>query len=78
MPEVELEPAPPARSEMLSYREAARLLGLPVGTLYTLVHTRRVPHVRLGGRLVRFSRLELERWVNERIVPERAKERRDA
>jgi excisionase family DNA binding protein len=56
---------------MLSYREAAKFLGLPVGTLYSLVHERRVPHVRIGARLVRFRRPELERWLGERAVREK-------
>jgi excisionase family DNA binding protein len=67
----EPEPEKPERAEMLSYREAAKFLGLPVATLYSLVRERRVPHVRLGLRLVRFPREELRRWVASRLVEER-------
>jgi excisionase family DNA binding protein len=53
----------------LSYTEAAALTGLPLGTLYALVAQRRIPHVRLGPRLVRFSRTQLEAWLSEHAVP---------
>ncbi|MGQ0506798.1 MAG: helix-turn-helix transcriptional regulator [Myxococcaceae bacterium] len=56
---------------MLSYPEAARVLGLALGTLYAMVHQRRIPHVRLGPRLVRFRRNELDAWLAGRSVPER-------
>jgi excisionase family DNA binding protein len=72
--EFQPDPKQSAVTQMLSYRESATLLGLPVGTLYSLVHARRVPHVRLGQRLVRFPRLELERWVNARTVREQGEE----
>jgi excisionase family DNA binding protein len=56
--------------EMLGYGEAAGLIGVPRGTLYAWVHDHRIPHVRLGARLVRFRRKELEAWLSERHVPE--------
>jgi excisionase family DNA binding protein len=59
-------------TQLFSYREAAKFLRLPVGTLYSMVHERRIPHVRMGVRLVRFPRPELERWVRECTVCERA------
>ena len=53
---------------LLTYEEAAELLGLKLGTLYSLVSTRRIPHVRLSGRLVRFERSTLEEYIAERRV----------
>ena len=53
---------------MLNYAQAAEILGLPVGTLYAMVAKRNIPHIRLGRRLVRFSREALERWVKEHAV----------
>ena len=55
--------------EMLGYHDAAAMLGVPVGTVYAWVSRRRIPHVRLGPRLVRFRRGELERWIEVRRVP---------
>ena len=56
--------------DLLTYEEAANVLNLKIGTLYALVAQGRVPHVRLGRRLVRFSRVELDAWVRQhRIEP---------
>ncbi len=55
--------------EYLTYRQAAALLGLKLGTLYALVATKRIPHVRLGPRLVRFSLTALREWLDARTVP---------
>ncbi len=49
--------------ELVSYQEAAQFLGLPLGTLYSLVSQRRIPHKRFGNRLVRFSKKELVEWI---------------
>jgi excisionase family DNA binding protein len=54
--------------EHLTYSETARFLGIPVGTVYSMVSRRQLPHVRLGKRLVRFPRHELEAWVASRRV----------
>ncbi len=57
-----------ATNDMLTYKEAAWLLGVPVGTVYAWVHTRGIPHVRLGARLVRFRRSDLLEWLGERTI----------
>ena len=54
--------------ELLTYSGAAALLGLKLGTLYSMVARREIPHVRLGPRLVRFSRCALTAWIGERTV----------
>ena len=53
---------------LMTYTQAADFLGLKVGTVYALVSQRRVPHVRLSGRLVRFERVALEAYVAERRI----------
>lgn len=58
--------------EKLRYPAAARLLGIPRSTLGSLVCRKAVPHIRLGRRLVVFSRLELEAWLRERTVAVKA------
>ncbi|HEY0278380.1 MAG TPA: helix-turn-helix domain-containing protein [Solirubrobacterales bacterium] len=45
--------------------EAARLLHVPRSTLYELVRSRGLPHVRIGSRGMRFTRSDLARWVRE-------------
>lgn len=34
--------------EMLTYREAARLLGVSVSTVYGWAYRRQIPHIRLS------------------------------
>ncbi len=59
---------PEVKRDMITYTAAAQLLGVPIGTVYAWVSQRRIPHVRLGPRLVRFQRGALERWLEERQV----------
>ena len=58
--------------ELWNYDRAAEMLGLAKGTLYAMVHQNRVPHIRLGHRLVRFDPLELEKYVEAHRVEVRS------
>lgn len=49
---------------LLNANEAARLLQVPRSTLYELVRSRGLPHVRIG-RALRFTRTGLSLWVVE-------------
>lgn len=53
---------------LMTYKEAAAFLRMPVGTLSSLVCRRRIPHVRLGPRTVRFERHVLETWMEAHRV----------
>jgi len=55
-------------NDNISYAAAAGLLGLPRGTLYWLVAEKRIPHIRLGRRLVRFSKRDLHQWLADHAV----------
>lgn len=48
---------------LLTAAEAADLLGVPRSTLYELVRSQGLPHVRLGRRCLRFTRTGLGTWV---------------
>jgi excisionase family DNA binding protein len=48
---------------LLSANEAAQLLHVPRSTLYELVRSRGLPHVRIGERGLRFTRAGLEEWI---------------
>jgi excisionase family DNA binding protein len=48
---------------LLSANEAAQLLHVPRSTLYELVRSRGLPHVRIGERGLRFTRPGLEEWI---------------
>lgn len=58
-------------SDYLSYQTAAAYLDVPIGTLYSWVAQRRVPHHRMSTRMVRFRRSELDAWMDERKVEPR-------
>lgn len=50
---------------LMTAAEAARLLHVPRSTLYELVRSQGLPHVRIGSRGLRFTRSDLARWVRE-------------
>src|SRR4051794_4572179 len=56
-------------SELLTYQQVAKRYGLKVGTLYALVHERRIPHVKFSARFIRFRAAELDQWLAEHGVP---------
>ena len=47
---------------LLDIKEVAHYTGLSVHTLYTMVSQRRVPYVKMG-RLTKFDRDEIDRWI---------------
>ena len=63
-PRRRLELSSPLDVPLLNADEAAQLLHVPRSTLYELVRSRHLPHVRLG-RSLRFTREQLARWVDE-------------
>lgn len=56
-------------SKRIDYTAAAEILGVGVGTLRSMVHRKQVPHIRMGPKLVRFDRDELEQWLHAHSVP---------
>lgn len=62
-------PAAAAPADLLGYPEAARRLGIPVGTLRSLVSRKQIPHVRLTARIVRLDPADLDAWIAARRVP---------
>jgi excisionase family DNA binding protein len=53
---------------LLDAREAAKLLHVPRSTLYELVRSRGLPHVKIGQRGLRFTRADLARWVGQHSI----------
>ncbi len=56
------------RRKLLTYQQAAEFLNLPRGSLYSLVYLKKIPHVRLSPRVVRFDQAELDAWLEHRSV----------
>ncbi len=50
---------------LLNASEAARPLNVPRTTPYELVRSRRLSHVRVGVRGLRFTRADLQEWITE-------------
>ncbi len=48
----------------LTINEAAEYLGFAVHTLYGWTSQRRIPFVKIGGR-VRFDKRKLDRWLEQ-------------
>lgn len=57
--------------EKLRYPEAAAITGLKVATLQSKVSRKEIPHIRLGRRLVVFSKNELLEWMDQHRVATR-------
>jgi excisionase family DNA binding protein len=57
--------APLLTEPLMTADEAAKLLHVPRSTLYELVRSRGLPHVRIGERGLRFTRSDLGSWIAE-------------
>lgn len=44
------------------------LTGIKKQTLYAMVHERRIPHVRLSPRLVRFREADILAWLEKNAI----------
>lgn len=60
---------------LIGYAEASRLLGVPVATLYNWVSLKRIPHIRISKRMVRFDPERLRQWIERRVVEDAGEER---
>jgi excisionase family DNA binding protein len=59
-----------SNSPWMKPTEAAAYLGIALGTLRNFTSARYVPHVR-RGRIVRYRRDELDRWLSQDVCPGR-------
>jgi len=61
---------PSMTRRLLTIKEVADYIGLSHHTLYTMVSQRRIPFVKIG-RLTKFDRYELDRWIASHSVKAR-------
>jgi excisionase family DNA binding protein len=61
--------------QYMTYKSLAEFLNVPVDTLYCWVARREIPHTRVGARVVRFRRDEIERWLEAKSVVPQANRR---
>lgn len=57
------------QSELLSPVEAAKALGIKLSTIRAWILHRRIPFVKLGGKLIKFRRADIEKFITARLVP---------
>jgi len=55
--------------DLLTVPEAAALLRLKVSTIRSWVCQRKIPYVKLGGRLVRIRRIDAQAVITAGVVP---------
>lgn len=53
--------------KLLNVQEASNLLGLAVPTIYKYVCCRKIPYIKVGGRVF-FNIERLESWINDLSV----------
>lgn len=56
----------PIRRTTLTTEEVAEYLGLSKDFVYTLCREKRLPHARIGGRLI-FKRAAIDKYIDEQI-----------
>lgn len=61
------QPAQP-ESALLTVPECAALFSVKVSTIRAWVLHKRIPYVKLGGKLVRFRRADIEKVIATRVV----------
>lgn len=59
------------------YARLAEITGIKIQTLYGMVHEKRIPHVRLSPRLVRFRATDINAWLAAKAVGVDDDEKRD-
>ena len=54
-------------NNLLSIQEASGMLRLAVPTLYKYIYQKRIPYIKLGGRVL-FDPEKLREWVQNKAV----------
>jgi len=62
-----MKPEKPIRPRLIDVHAAADYTGLSTHTLYTMVSQRRIPFVKLGGKLLSDLAL-LDEWIKQNTV----------
>ena len=52
----------------LSFREAQKYLGISLSYLYKLTSQNKIPHYKPNGKMIYFSREELDKWIKRNPV----------
>jgi excisionase family DNA binding protein len=52
----------------LSFREAHEYLGVSLSYLYKLTSQNKIPHYKPNGKMIYFSKIELDNWIKKNPV----------
>lgn len=58
-----------APNHLIDIAEVSQQLGVRAKTVYSWVHTRQIPFIKVG-RLVKFQQKDIEAWIEKRKVKE--------
>ncbi len=50
-------------SKLLKVEDVAELLGVKTQTVYLYVTQKRIPFIRMSGKLIRFREADIEDWI---------------
>ena len=53
---------------LLTPRQVAEILNVPVKTVYHWNSQRKLPFIKLNRKLVRYNRSDIEEWIKQRRV----------
>ncbi len=62
-----MKPPEPIKRRVIDIRAAADYTGLSTHTIYTMVSHRKIPHVKLGGKLL-FDLALLDEWIKQNTI----------
>jgi len=62
-----MKPGESITRRLIDIRAAADYTGLSTHTLYTMVSHRKIPHVKLGGKLL-FDLALLNEWIKQNTI----------
>ena len=52
-------------SEFLNSKETAKMLRCPVGSIYQLVHQKKIPFIKKGEKKLLFKKSDIDAWIAE-------------
>ena len=49
--------------KLLTVEEITKMLGIKKSTLYSWVHAKSIPHIKIGRRCLRFRESDIKEWI---------------
>jgi len=50
---------------LLTARDISRVLNVQASTVYSWVKKRKIPHIKLGDKTIRFDYKDVQKWINQ-------------